>query len=561
MIHANSWKKSINYAYRPKNNKNKPSMRISTVICLKPIPYIVCYMVSAILLFVALPSNAAQIVTPKQTVILVAPNDNDPIQSQWLYGVSAPESPLTVGLGLRIHYNAKALQLLDTQALIGSGVQPFGVPQADLNDWDNDPETDTFLVVAWLDFAGQWPNLNNLPSALFQQLFQVEQGFQQSTRINLTASSTAGDALFSTQSQLVCRKPMVSLQPMENARVFEGESITLTVQLDQALPLACGDMIVDYTLLMDAQQDEQYKVNTINTPNNTQKLIIPAGQQSARLTLQIAENQTVEPDSTMILQLQANAYTQLSEKSPSSQIITLRNNDSAISLQASVLSLSEAQPHPIVVTLKRTGYLGKALDVPFSLGGSATQHQDYIVSQLHGRVSFVAEQAEAQFNLTAIDDTLVEGGEAITLSVLENNAYQLIKPSQITLSLNDNDEVCFDLDGNGQVDALTDGITLARYLLGLRGEVMVLHSLAPENLRRDNATAITAFIETQLPSGCYDIDGNQRNDALTDGILLLRYLSDYQDEALTQHALGKQAKRIDAPTINQYLQQQLAPLN
>ncbi|MGV6808328.1 MAG: hypothetical protein ACWA5U_00470 [bacterium] len=504
----------------------------------------------------ALPSNAAQIVTPKQAVMFVAPNDT--LTSQWLYGVSAPDSHLTAGLGLRIHYNAKVLKLLDTEALIGSGVQPFGVPQADLNDWDNDPETDTFIVVAWLDFAGKWPNLNNLPSALFQQLFQVAHSFQQSTQINLTASSTAADALFSTQSQSICRKPMVSLQPIENENtsVFEGESITLTVQLDQALPLACGDLIVDYTLLMDAQHDEQHKINIPNTPT----LIIPAGQQSARLTLQHEENHTVEPDSTMTLQLQANTYTQLAEKSPQSQRITLRNNDSAISLQASALAVSEAHTHPIIITLTRTGYLGKAFDVSLSLGGSAIQHQDYTVSQ-QGRVSLMADQTAAQFSLMVIDDTLVEGGETITLSVLESSAYQRAEPQQLVLSLNDNDEVCFDVDGNGHVDALTDGITLARYLLGLRGAAMIQHSLAPENRRRDNAAAITTFIDTYLSRGCYDIDGNQHSDALTDGVLLLRYLSDYQDEALIQHALGQHAKRRDAPIINQYLQQQLAPLN
>lgn len=555
-------------------------MRVSTLKCLNPIRYIVCYMVSAILLFMALSSNAAQIVTPKQTVLFVTPNDT--LQSQWLYGVSAPESNLTVGLGLRIHYNAKMLKPLDTEALIGSGIQPFGLPQADLNDWDNDPDTDTFMVLAWLDFAGKWPNLSNLPSDLFQQLFRVENNLQQHTRLNLSASSTAGDALFSTQSQHICRKPTVSLQAMgsvgegvdkrvdKSVSVFEGESITITVQLDQALPLACGDLVVDYTLSTDAQ-------HTLNTISSTPRLIIPAGQQSAHLTLQQAENNTVEPDSTITLQLQANAYTQLSDSAPHTQTITLRNNDSAISLHASALSFSEAQANPIVITLKRTGYLGTAIEVPFSLSGSATHYQDYTVSQLDGRVdgrvdgyingnvrgqvSFAVDQAEARFNMAAIDDTLVEYDENIRLSLLESNAYQLTQASLLTFSLHDNDEVCFDLDGNRQVDALTDGITLARYLLGLRGDAMIQHSLAPENLRRNNAAAIVAFIETYLPSGCYDIDDNQQNDALTDGILLLRYLSDYQDEALIQHALGKHAKRINAPAVSEYLQQQLAPLN
>jgi hypothetical protein len=523
--------------------------RITTVKCIKRL-FDVRYIASAILWLMALSSHAAQIVTPQQTVLFVTPNES--IQSQWLYGVSAPESNQTVGLGLRVHYNAQALKPLHTEALIGMGVQPFGLPQADLNDWDNDPHTDTFIVLAWLDFAGEWPAIANLPTDLFKQLFTLENDFQQYTRINLTASSTAGDAVFNTQPQHICQKPKVSLQRLENASVLEGESIALTIQLDQALPIACGNILVNYQLTSDEQ-------NNINFNMDSSQLIIPAGQQSTQLTIQSIDNAVVDSDKTMIVQLQANAYTDLSNTAAHSQIITLKNDDSAVSIQASTLTLNEGQTNSTqaTITVQRVGYLGKAYDVTFSLGGSATQQQDYNISQLYGRVSFAAQQAEASFTITSVDDNLIENTETILLSLAESSDYQLQSNSQLTLSIRDNDEVCFDLDGNGQVDALTDGITLARYLLGLRGEAMIKHSLALENTLRDNAIAVTEFIEKHLPNGCYDIDDNQRSDALTDGILLLRYLSDYQGEALIQHVLGNGANRTDAQAISDYLHQQL----
>lgn len=517
--------------------------------CIKRL-FDVRYIASAILWLMALSSHAAQVVTPQQTVLFVTPNEF--IQSQWLYGVSAPETNQTVGLGLRLHYNAQALKPLHTEALIGRGVQPFGLPQADLKDWDNDPHTDTFIVLAWLDFAGEWPAITHLPSDLFKQSLTLENDFQQYTHINLTASSTVGDAVFNTQTQHICQKPKVSLQRIEKASVLEGESIALTIQLDQALPIVCGNILVDYQLTSDEQ-------STVNVNMNSPQLIIPAGQQSTQLVIQSIDNAVVDSDKTMSVKLQANAYTDLSNTAPNTQIITLKNDDSAVSIQANTLTLTESEENPTqaTITVQRIGYLGKAYDVAFSLSGSATQQHDYNISQLYGRVSFAAQQAEASFTITSVDDNLIENTETILLSLAESSDYQRQSNSQLTLSIRDNDEVCFDLDGNGQVDALTDGITLARYLLGLRGEALIKHTLALENTQRNTAVAVTEFIEKHLPKGCYDIDDNQRSDALTDGILLLRYLSDYQGEAFIQHVLGNGANRTDAQAISNYLHQQL----
>ena len=91
-----------------------------------------------------------------------------------------------------------------------------------------------------------------------------------------------------------------------------------------------------------------------------------------------------------------------------------------------------------------------------------------------------------------------------------------------------------DIDGNGEVDALTDGLLLLRGMFGLTGE-----SLA------DGAVSPTAFysspadIEARISSlgNLVDIDKNGDVDALTDGLIILRYLFGLRGDAMINLSL------------------------
>jgi len=56
----------------------------------------------------------------------------------------------------------------------------------------------------------------------------------------------------------------------------------------------------------------------------------------------------------------------------------------------------------------------------------------------------------------------------------------------------------YDIDANGQVDALTDGLMLIRYLFGLRGASLIQGAIGP-SAARNTAAAIEAYIATQVP--------------------------------------------------------------
>tara|TARA_B110000967_G_scaffold92354_1_gene95001 strand:+ start:645 stop:3140 length:2496 start_codon:yes stop_codon:yes gene_type:complete len=108
-----------------------------------------------------------------------------------------------------------------------------------------------------------------------------------------------------------------------------------------------------------------------------------------------------------------------------------------------------------------------------------------------------------------------------------------------------------DIDGNGQYDGLTDGLLILRYMFGFSGEQLINGSLAADALY-SSASIIKARIEGL--GDRIDIDGDNQLDALTDGLLILRYLLDFKEAALIDGALSEEALRVDPAAIEAYLQ-------
>jgi hypothetical protein len=108
-----------------------------------------------------------------------------------------------------------------------------------------------------------------------------------------------------------------------------------------------------------------------------------------------------------------------------------------------------------------------------------------------------------------------------------------------------------DIDVSGAIDALTDGMLVERYLLGLSGSSLTLNVLSPDARRTDPAQ-IVAYLQSIVAD--LDIDGDGYSDALTDGIMILRYLFGIRGDALIQNALSPNATRTTAAAIEAYIQ-------
>jgi hypothetical protein len=108
-----------------------------------------------------------------------------------------------------------------------------------------------------------------------------------------------------------------------------------------------------------------------------------------------------------------------------------------------------------------------------------------------------------------------------------------------------------DIDGNGALGALTDGLLYLRYRFSLTGTALTAGAVGVGCTRCDGAT-IVAYLNglgTTL-----DVDGNGGFSALTDGLLVVRFLFNLSGTALTNGVVGAGCTRCDAAAIVPYLQ-------
>jgi hypothetical protein len=108
-----------------------------------------------------------------------------------------------------------------------------------------------------------------------------------------------------------------------------------------------------------------------------------------------------------------------------------------------------------------------------------------------------------------------------------------------------------DIDGNGALAALTDGLLYLRYRFALTGNALTASAVGANCTRCDSA-AIIAYLDGL--GNTLDIDGNMSFSALTDGLLLVRYLFGLGGTSLTSGVVGAGCTRCDAAAIVPYMQ-------
>ncbi len=115
----------------------------------------------------------------------------------------------------------------------------------------------------------------------------------------------------------------------------------------------------------------------------------------------------------------------------------------------------------------------------------------------------------------------------------------------------------FDIDGNGSARALTDGLLVVRYLLSLSGSALTTSAIAAGIPAATRTLPADVLIRLNNLRPMLDIDGNGQVDAVTDGVLLLRYLINVRCNALTLNAVGTTPRRPAAAAMEDYIQAHL----
>ena len=107
----------------------------------------------------------------------------------------------------------------------------------------------------------------------------------------------------------------------------------------------------------------------------------------------------------------------------------------------------------------------------------------------------------------------------------------------------------WDFDDNHEVDALTDGLMMLRYAFGLRGNALTDYAISPESVL--SSQDVGARVEKS--EMIFDIDGNGSVDALTDGLIFLRYAFGIRNSGLINDVIDPNASRTSSEDIETYI--------
>lgn len=171
-------------------------------------------------------------------------------------------------------------------------------------------------------------------------------------------------------------------------------------------------------------------------------LRIPAGANSAFLTIYLTDDTSLEPTESLKLQFNAPAYGTLKAPSDSAYTLSIRDNDERIiSLQRSLVTVGEATG-TYTLTAVASPPLTEPTTVPVWFGGSAVSTsvgRDYSVGS-PGAFVFGANQSTASLSLTIVDDSTAEREEGIMVALLdESTSYKLGLIASTFITISDND--------------------------------------------------------------------------------------------------------------------------
>jgi|GEM_PF-2448533 len=228
---------------------------------------------------------------------------------------------------------------------------------------------------------------------------------------------------------------------------------------------------VDFVLAGDALLGEDYRFDpstgvtgtgiTVEENAGIFTVIFAPEATEANLLLNVIGDTTIEPDETVVVQLQNGTAPNGTATITTPEAITTilnddvppppaeQNIDYAITTATSSLIEGDGDRQMVSFTLTRTGATDVASQVDLGLGGSASLATDYAIGGITGAVlsgntvEFAAGETTAVLTLEVLGDTTVEPDETIVATLSNGTAPDfatISTPSATTTILNDDAE-------------------------------------------------------------------------------------------------------------------------
>ena len=180
---------------------------------------------------------------------------------------------------------------------------------------------------------------------------------------------------------------------------------------------------------------------------------------------------------------------------------------------------------------------------------SNSRRRDLQDSVANERIFFAGEGTHTTHPST-VPGALHEG-ERAARAVHAINGQPNNPPNSVPVSIK-----MIDIDGNDKFDALTDGLLILRSMFGLSGTPLISGVVADDAVYK-----YSGQIQSRIAAlgDRIDIDNDGRTDALTDGLLILRYLFGLRGDVLIAGVVSDNAQRSEASDIEAYLLALITP--
>jgi len=468
---------------------------------------------------------------------------------------SATDSAKTSGLGLRLHFDSSALDMGAYRDKLRENSQPFQI-QSDTSDFDNNPNTDKFFLTSWADSSGGgWPYIATQPVTLYVVPFTAKADFTEEV-LGFSGFSAPGYTLVTADITIVkAEAPLITLVGDTEVSLELGSTY-----IDAG---ATAADTIDGDITSNIVAVNSVDVNIVGTYTVTYNVSDAAGNAAS----QVSRTVTITPDVTVpIITLLGEAEVSLELGSTYTDAGATAADNIDGDITSSIVAVNS-------VDMNTIGTYTVTYNLSDAAGNAASQLSRTVNITPDVTVPVITLLGEAEVSLT-LGSTYTDAGATaadnidgdITSDIMTVNSVNVDTVGTYTVSYNVSDisgnaasqvtrtvEIggIIDIDGNSQYDALTDGLLLLRSMFGLDGNALIAGALAP------NAT-ITSSQEILSEIGrlgmLVDIDGNGQIDALTDGLLTLRYLFGLQGDILINGVIADDATRITAEEIEAHLE-------
>lgn len=198
----------------------------------------------------------------------------------------------------------------------------------------------------------------------------------------------------------------------------------------RAIGSTAGTITVNYTVSGSATPGSDY------TALSGSVAISSNGTNDVTVNIPIINDTLVEPAENVIVKITPGAAYRVYNDGSAEAVIL--DNDSGDRVQVSTFnqSPSEAGPTTARYYISRTGTSG-ALTVNYAMSGTATNGVDY--QTLSGSIDIPDTALGVDLALTPVDDSLVEGTETATLTILPGSGYGVDRVPSATYEIADND--------------------------------------------------------------------------------------------------------------------------